>query len=29
MSGAMKKFSGGLMADIHRGIGNVKESNSP
>lgn len=29
MSGAMKKFSGGLMADIHRGIGSVKDSKSP
>jgi ABC-type uncharacterized transport system auxiliary subunit len=29
MSVAMKKFSGELMADIHRGIGNVKNANSP
>ena len=29
MSGAMKKFSGELMADIHRGIGNVQDSKSP
>jgi uncharacterized lipoprotein YmbA len=29
MSGAMKKFSGELIADIHRGIGNVKDSKSP
>jgi len=29
MSGAMKKFSGELIADIHRGISNVKASNSP
>jgi ABC-type uncharacterized transport system auxiliary subunit len=29
MSGAMKKFSGELMADIHRGIGSVQDSKSP
>ena len=29
MSAAMKKFSGELMADIHQGISNVKDSNSP
>lgn len=29
MSGAMKKFSGDLMVDIHRGIGNVKEMKAP
>jgi ABC-type uncharacterized transport system auxiliary subunit len=29
MSGAMKNFSGELMADIHRGIGNVQDSKSP
>ncbi|MGE5844811.1 MAG: ABC-type transport auxiliary lipoprotein family protein [Syntrophaceae bacterium] len=29
MSGAMKKFSGELMVDIHRGIGNVKEVKAP
>ena len=29
MSGAMKKFSGELIADIHRGISNVKDSSSP
>jgi hypothetical protein len=29
MSEAMKKFSGELIADIHRGISNVKDSNSP
>jgi ABC-type uncharacterized transport system auxiliary subunit len=29
MSGAMKKFSGELIVDIHRGIGNVKDSKSP
>jgi len=29
MSGAMKKFSGELMADIHREIGNVNEVKAP
>jgi len=29
MSGAMKKFSGQVMVDIHRGIGNVKEVKAP
>jgi ABC-type uncharacterized transport system auxiliary subunit len=29
MSRAMKKFSGELMADIHRGIGNAKEGKAP
>jgi len=29
MSRALKKFSGELMADIHRGIGSVKEMKSP
>lgn len=29
MSGAMKKFSGELMVDIHRGIGSVKEVKAP
>jgi len=29
MSGAMKKFSGELMLDIHRAMGRVKDSNSP
>jgi hypothetical protein len=29
MSGAMKKFSGELMVDIYRGIGNVKEVKAP
>jgi ABC-type uncharacterized transport system auxiliary subunit len=29
MSGAMKKFSGQVMVDIHRGIGNAKEKKGP
>jgi ABC-type uncharacterized transport system auxiliary subunit len=29
MSGAMKKFSGELMADIHRAMGNVKKMKAP
>jgi ABC-type uncharacterized transport system auxiliary subunit len=29
MSRAMKKFSGELMADIHRGIGSAKEMKAP
>ncbi|HEX7504321.1 MAG TPA: ABC-type transport auxiliary lipoprotein family protein [Syntrophales bacterium] len=29
MSGAMKKFSGQVMVDIHRGIGSVKEMKAP
>jgi ABC-type uncharacterized transport system auxiliary subunit len=29
MSRAMKKFSGELMVDIHRGIGSVKEAKAP
>ena len=29
MSGAMKKFSGELMVDIHRATGKAKASNSP
>jgi hypothetical protein len=29
MSRALKKFSGELMADIHRGIGNVKSVKAP